>query len=110
MVINQSGHTTVATQEKKTIKEFIEAFKAEYANFAHNNIIVNLFSLDGLKVGDILPFRSISDSHKTTYHSFVIVNSKLNFDEIPPGLDVVPTLQEAKDLIEMEEIERDLGF
>ncbi len=110
MVINQVGSTTVATQEKKTIKEFVEAFKLEYPKFEQNNIIVNLFSLDGLKVDDILPFRSISDSHKTTYHSFVIVNGKLNFDEIPPGLDVAPTLQEAHDLIEMEEIERDLGF
>lgn len=110
MVINQVGATTIATQEKKTIKEFIEAFKIEYPKFERNNVIVDLFSIIDLKVGDILPFQAISDSHKTTYHSFVIVSNKLNFDEIPPGLDVVPTLQEAHDLIEMEEIERDLGF
>ncbi len=110
MVINQVGATTVATQEKKTITEFIEAFKAEYAKFEQNNIIVNLFSLEDLKIKDILPFQGISDSHKTTYHSFVIVSNKLNFDDVPAGLDVVPTLQEAHDLIEMEEIERDLGL
>jgi len=31
-------------------------------------------------------------------------------DEIPYEMIVVPTLQEAGDIIEMEEIERDLGF
>lgn len=110
MVINQVGSTTVATQEKKTIKEFIIAFKEKYPSFERNNVIVNLFSLDDLRAEDILPFEPISNSHKTTYHSFVIVSNKLNFDDIPAGLDVVPTLQEAHDLIEMEEIERDLGL
>ena len=38
--------------------------------------------------------------------SFVIV-SKISFDE---NLNIVPTLQEAFDFIEMEEIERDLGI
>jgi len=34
----------------------------------------------------------------------------LSYDEVPEEISVVPTLQEAKDLIEMEEIERDLGI
>ncbi len=110
MVISQVGATTVVTQEKKSIEEFVAVFKAKYASFEQNNIIVNLFSLDKLTVQGIVPFESFSNSSKTTYHSFVIVTDKLNFDDIPAGLDVVPTLQEAYDLIEMEEIERDLGL
>jgi hypothetical protein len=31
-------------------------------------------------------------------------------DEIPDELIIVPTIQEAQDVIGMEEIERDLGF
>ena len=31
-------------------------------------------------------------------------------DEVPEEIIVVPTLQEARDIIEMEEIERDLGI
>ncbi|HAT63224.1 MAG TPA: ribonuclease Z, partial [Flavobacteriaceae bacterium] len=41
---------------------------------------------------------------------FVIVNNAINPDDIPDEMIVVPTLQEAADIIEMEEIERDLGF
>jgi hypothetical protein len=38
------------------------------------------------------------------------VNNAINFDDIPEEMIVVPTLEEARDIIEMEEIERDLGF
>lgn len=38
------------------------------------------------------------------------MTDKISFDAVPDTLEVVPTLQEAFDLIEMEEIERDLDF
>ena len=40
----------------------------------------------------------------------MIVSNKIADDNIPDELVIVPTLQEAFDIIEMEEIERDLGF
>ena len=61
-------------------------------------------------MGDILEFLDISNTHKAGGQSFVIVTDKLSYDEVPEEISVVPTLQEAKDLIEMEEIERDLGI
>lgn len=39
-----------------------------------------------------------------------MVNTALSRDEIPDELLIVPTIHEAEDLIDMEEIERDLGF
>ena len=52
----------------------------------------------------------ISNNHRISKHSFVVVNSALDPDIIPDEIMVVPTLLEAQDVIEMEEIERDLGF
>ena len=52
----------------------------------------------------------LSQKHKEQKHSFVIVASKIIFDEVNEELSVVPTLKEAHSFIEMEEIERDLGF
>ena len=52
----------------------------------------------------------ISNQHRHTKHSFVIVSNKIDNDNIPDELVIVPTLQEAYDIIEMEEIEKDLGF
>ena len=48
--------------------------------------------------------------HKKNKKSFVIVISDFDFNAISDKLIVVPSLLEAHDIIEMEEIERDLGF
>jgi hypothetical protein len=38
------------------------------------------------------------------------VVSDIDYNAVPDTLTVVPSLLEANDIIEMEEIERDLGF
>ena len=48
--------------------------------------------------------------HKQRDHSFVIVDQVARIADYPENISVAPTLEEAHDLIEMEEIERDLGF
>jgi hypothetical protein len=40
----------------------------------------------------------------------VLVADNVNFNAVPKNIILVPTLLEAHDIIEMEEIERDLGF
>ncbi|HRA73336.1 MAG TPA: ribonuclease Z, partial [Flavobacterium sp.] len=42
--------------------------------------------------------------------SFITVTSEPDFNAVSDKLAVVRSLQEAHDIIEMEEIERDLGF
>ena len=36
--------------------------------------------------------------------------SEIDFNKVPSALQIVPSVLEAHDIIEMEEIERDLGF
>jgi len=42
--------------------------------------------------------------------SLVLVAESVDFNAAPQSIIVVPTLLEAQNLIEMDEIERDLGF
>ena len=42
--------------------------------------------------------------------SFVVICNGIDIDDVPDEINVVPTLQEAEDVLEMEAIERDLGF
>jgi hypothetical protein len=42
--------------------------------------------------------------------SFVILSEKLTYDVLPETVNLCPTLEEAIDLIEFEEIQRDLGL
>lgn len=110
MIFDKQGNTSIITQEKASIPKLVAKINEVYASIENDNIIVNLFSLDKLSENDILEFLELSNKHKNSNHSFVIVTNVLAEDEIPEEMVVVPTLQEAHDLIEMEEIERDLGF
>ncbi len=110
MIFNKEGSTTIITQEKTTIIEFVNRMESKYDTLKNDNIIVNLFSLANISVNDLNEFLRISNTHKSANHSFVIVTNKVSYDEAPAEITIVPTLQEAYDLVEMEEIERDLGF
>ena len=52
----------------------------------------------------------LSENHLEKMHSFVVVSDAISYEDAPEELVVVPTIQEAKDLIEMDMIERDLGL
>ena len=78
--------------------------------FKGQNVVLDLSQNKSLQLDDLLCFLNISNSHRETKHSLVIINNAINPDDIPTEMTVVPTLQEAEDIIEMEEIERELGF
>ena len=63
-----------------------------------------------VELKDIKLFSDLSKAHCKGKKSFVLVASDIDFNAIPTQLTVVPSIQEAHDIIEMEEIERDLGF
>jgi hypothetical protein len=110
MIFDKVGNTSIITQEKASIVELAKKLSALYPKYQKDNIIVNITTFKTLQIEDILEFLQLSNQHRNNNYSFVIVASKLDLDDIPDELVVVPTLQEAHDIIEMEEIERDLGL
>lgn len=100
----------LVSQENLSFDSFVEKFIADYVLFKKNNIILDLNKNLDLTIKDLTRFEKIATQHHKGKKSFVIVYEDLNFNDLPETLVTVPTLQEAKDLIEMEEIERDLGF
>lgn len=110
MIIDKNGNISVITQEKASPIELVKKIQALYPKFKHDNIIVSLTALAPISREEIAEFIEISNLHKASKHSFVLVSNKVDLDTLPDQLDVVPTLQEAYDIIEMEDIERDLGF
>lgn len=110
MIISKEENNTIITQERATIPELVVKINESYDKICNDNIIVNLTSLKKITLEDIIEFLQISNTHRRAKHSFVIVSDAIEIDEVPDELVVVPTLQEAFDIIEMEEMERDLGF
>ncbi|MCC1483749.1 ribonuclease Z [Winogradskyella immobilis] len=110
MIFDKDGNITIITQESASIKTLAHNIEQGYDKYKADHIIVNISSLDELTLDDIVKFLRISNTHRGDKKSFVIVSNKIDLDSVPDEICLVPTLQEAYDIIEMEDIERDLGF
>lgn len=111
MKIENYPNYVVLADEKEDISDFASFIESQIpSKYKGQNVIVNLLKYDSLDLQELLLFLKVSNLHRKTKQSFVIVNDTISIDEIPYEMIVVPTLQEAEDIIEMEEIERDLGF
>ena len=110
MIFDKKGTTTTVFQENIELSAFLENLNKAYSEIKKEQLIINLFSFSKLSAGDILEFLELSNAHKEANKSFVLVTDKVSYDEVPDEICVVPTIQEARDVIEMEEIERDLGL
>ena len=110
MKVEQKGHTTIIRDTQGDLAAFREKVNTEYNSFKGSNLILDVTHDKGISLPDVLTFLQISNKHRKAKKSFVVVASGLDYNEMPDEMVVVPTLQEAHDIIEMEEIERDLGF
>lgn len=111
MKIENHPNFVVLEDEKDDIIDFASFIASQVpSKYKGQNVVLNLLKYDSLSLPELLQFLKTSNLHRKTKHSFVIVNDAIDIDEVPYELVVVPTLQEAEDIVEMEEIERDLGF
>ncbi|PKP26324.1 MAG: ribonuclease Z [Bacteroidetes bacterium HGW-Bacteroidetes-2] len=108
-----SKHKTfqLIEDEKDDILEFATFLEYIIAKeFSKENVVINLAKYANLTLPELLFFLKVSNTQRAKKKSFVIINDAINPDSVPEELIVVPTIQEAEDVIEMEEIEKDLGF
>jgi hypothetical protein len=110
MIIDRDQNITIITQEKASVTSLVSKIEEGYAEYENYHLIVKLSSLDEITLEDIIEFLRLSNNHRGSKKSFVIVSEKVDLDNVPDEIVVVPTMQEAYDIIEMEDIERDLGF
>ncbi|RZN81036.1 MAG: ribonuclease Z [Winogradskyella sp.] len=110
MIFDKDGNITIITQEKASVKTLVNNIEQVYDKYKNDHIIVNLSSLDNISLEDIIEFLRVSNKHRGDKKSFVVISEKVDLDMMPDEICVAPTMQEAYDIIEMEDIERDLGF
>jgi hypothetical protein len=110
MKVDQKGHTICIKDTQGDLVSFLMKVTHEYKTFEKHNIIIDIRLHQNLSVKEINSFMSLSKIHRKSKKSFVIATSDLDHNAISDKLTVVRSLLEAHDIIEMEEIERDLGF
>ncbi|AMA49277.1 MULTISPECIES: hypothetical protein [Flavobacterium] len=110
MKVDHKGHTTIIKDTEGNSDIFLQKLISQYNSFKNSNLIIDITHDQSFDLEAISSFVELSDKHRVLKKSFVLVAEGIDFNEIPDTILVVPTLLEAHDIIEMEEIERDLGF
>lgn len=108
MKVKEKNNVVVFKKISEDLAAFVKKIVDQPNVFKDKNIIIDLEEI-ALRPSEIIPFESLAVLQKKQKKSFVIV-ADIDFDEVSEEIIVVPTLQEGFDIIEMEEIERDLGF
>ena len=86
-----------------------EELEQQFSAWQEKHLIIDLMG-QTMPVADLESFEEAVEEHRDRKKSFVLVHDQYTYEDLLETLPVVPTVQEAHDLIEMEEIERDLGF
>jgi stalled ribosome rescue protein Dom34 len=74
------------------------------------NLIIDVSKNKTITITTLNHIKILSKKHKKNKRSLVIVAENIDYNKVSNQLNVVPTIIEATDIIELEEIERDLGF
>ncbi|MBD3581174.1 ribonuclease Z [Flavobacterium selenitireducens] len=109
MEVEHKGNTCIIKDTQDNLTAFLMKLTHEHKTFGNCNLILDISHYKNLAIKEINAFSALSKTHIKGKKSFVIV-ADIDFNKVQGKLVVVPTVQEAHDMIEMDEIERDLGF
>tara|TARA_B110000240_G_C13421924_1_gene419859 strand:+ start:194 stop:526 length:333 start_codon:yes stop_codon:yes gene_type:complete len=110
MLIEKKENYTLINTDENLFSEFYMSFLKKEQGFEKENLILQISTDIKTSKEDFLLFLSIAEQKKENGTSFVLVCKTINIDDYPESFNIVPTLLEATDIIEMEAMERELGF
>ena len=110
MKIQKTEKYTQLKTDQESVHDFFEEFKKMYSKFANEHLIIDFSEKININIEELILFLKIGTQHKESGASFVIVSKNVKLNDLQDEINVVPTFTEALDILEMEAIERDLGF
>lgn len=108
MLIAKKETYTLITMNESSVEEFHRSFVKEIKFHKNEHLILNFSESFNTSIREILLFLNIANDYRNNGTSFVIICSGLNIDSIPDEINIVPTMTEAIDVLDMDMIERDL--
>jgi hypothetical protein len=111
MKIDTHENFIIVKENINNFEDFITSLNPKSnVQLSDKNIIIDLLEFDEFSLEKLSLFSELATIFRKYNNSFVIVNNQINLNEIPHDILVVPSLQEAEDIVEMETIERELGM
>ena len=108
MLIDKTDSHITITAEDDCDQQFFINLKNKIQEFSKEHLIIDFSKSNTIALDDVLQFFDIAQEKRTKNTSFIIVTSGILIDALPAAINVVPTLNEAQDILEMDAMERDL--
>jgi hypothetical protein len=108
MQTEKKSSYTLITSNENSFSEFYTAFLEK--GITKDHIIIQFSDAFNITKKNLSLFLDFARSKKENGTSFVVVTTEVDIDDFPETFNIVPTLSEAEDILEMEAIERELGF
>ena len=110
MIIEKKSKNCLVKPENESVLDTFKFITKNYADFANYHLIIDFSKKINIIIKELMLFLDISVNHKRNGTSFVIVSKGIDIDDFSDEINIVPTVNEAYDILEMDAIERDLGF
>ena len=110
MIIEKKEKYTHISSDENSFSDFYNSFLNRISSFEKEHLVIQISDNINVKTEEFLLFLSIAEQKKENGTSFVLLKNNVNVDSFPDNFNIVPTLIEAVDIIEMEAMERELGF
>ena len=110
MKVTKKEKYTTLKPDEESLDIFLNNLEKNIINFKEEHLILDFSGKINANLKELLLFLKLSNQHRKNGTSFVIIFEGVDIDKIPDEINVVPTFTEALDILEMDAIERDLGF
>jgi hypothetical protein len=110
MQIEKKEKYTLISSNENSFIDFYNSFIKKIQNYNDEHIFLKFSDKINVKKEDFLLFLETSIQKKENKTSFVIISNNINVDDFPENFNIVPTLIEAEDILDMENMERELGL
>jgi hypothetical protein len=110
MDLEKDGQKCVVRSTGESVSELLNYIEKNHVDLIENHLIIDFSEKININIKELMLFLDLSVNHKRNGTSFVIVAKGIDIDAISEEINIVPTVQEALDILEMDAIERDLGF
>ena len=110
MKIEKKEKYTLISSDENSFSDFYKSFLEQKSTLETVHVILHISDKFNANKEEFLLFLVIAEEKKENGTSFVIINTNINVDDFPDNFNIVPTLIEAEDILEMEAMERELGF
>ncbi|MEN8138350.1 MAG: ribonuclease Z [Bacteroidota bacterium] len=95
--------------EKKSFENIVNFLESDLSEYSSDSLVVEVSEL-AISESQLEKIHQLSNIHKQNGMSFVVVMSNVSADDVEDSLSVAPSMQEAIDIVTMEDLERELGF